>query len=466
MFLEKILRLRKTLSFRLTLWYAGIFTLSSFLAFSVFYHRIYSITMARLDDELVEEIEELTAALSDGGISEVRSEISGEAEEEDENEFFIRIISHAGEILASTNMSAWNNIEFNPIELKALEDEDDHAFQTVTVQGREHNARVLTAAIGSKEIMQMGVILEAEEEYLEIFRNLFYVLFLVLTFFSAVVGWFISHKGLHDVGEVTRTAMEISGGSPEKRVRINSQYEEIKRLGKAFNTMLDRIQAIHRAIREINDNIAHDLRSPVARIRGIAEMTLMEKKSVEEFKNMAVSTVEECDSLIDMINTMLEITEAEAGVVENRMEEFDLIGLISDALEIFRPMADSKHLVIRIKGPSIVSFRGDIKKVQRIVTNLLENAIKYTPDQGTITMSVLQYDGKIEIIVEDTGIGISEEDLPRIFDRFYRSKRSRSSGGNGLGLSLAKAFVASLGGVISAKSTLGKGSTFAVSLPN
>jgi signal transduction histidine kinase len=422
--------------------------------------------MARLDDELIEEVEELAEALRDGGISEVRSEIFGEAEEEDENEFFIRVVSPAGETLASTNMSSWSNIEFNQSKLSPSEDEDNHAFQTVSVHGREHNARVLTAAIGPEEIMQMGVILEDEEEYLEVFRNLFYALFLLLAFLSAMVGWLIARKGLHDVEEVTRTAMEISSGSPEKRVKINNQYEEIERLGRAFNMMLDRIQTIHRAIREINDNIAHDLRSPVARIRGIAEMTLMEKKSVEDFKDMAVSTVEECDSLIDMINTMLEITEAEAGVVENRMEEFDLIKLISEACEIFQPMAESKQHVIKINGPNTLNFRGDVKKVQRIVTNLLENAIKYTPDQGTITMSVLKHDDKIEIMVEDTGIGISEEELPRIFERFYRSKRSRSSGGNGLGLSLAKAFVASLGGAISARSTLGKGSTFVVTFAN
>ena len=422
--------------------------------------------MARLDDELIEEVEELTEALRDRGIPQVKTEIDEEAEEEDENDFFIRVVSLEGEVLASTNMSSWGNVELNHRELNTQRSEDNYTFQTVSVPGREYKARIITAAIGPKEMMQMGVILEEEEEYLGVFRNLFYFMFLISAFISGLVGWFMARKGLHDVGEVTRTAMEISSGSPEKRVKINNQYEEIERLGKAFNMMLDRIQNIHRAIREINDNIAHDLRSPVARIRGIAEMTLMEKKSLEDFKDMAVSTVEECDTLIEMINTMLEITEAEAGVVANKIEEFDLINLISEACEIFRPMADNKHHVINLSGPDTLNFRGDIKKVQRIVTNLLENAIKYTPDRGTITISVLEHDEKIEIIVEDTGIGISEDDLPRIFERFYRSKRSRASGGNGLGLSLAKAFVVSLGGVISVKSILGKGSTFVVTFAN
>jgi signal transduction histidine kinase len=466
MFLEKRLKFRKTLSFRLTIWYAAIFTLSSFLAFSVFYYRIYSITMATLDEELIEEVEELSIVLSEDGIAQVKAEIAEEAEEEDEEDMFFRVISPKGKVLASTNMSSWGNIDVSHDRLKNQEGQTDYVIQTLPVPGREHKARVISAAIGSNEIAQIGMTLEDEEEYLMIFRNLFYFLFLILAFFSGLVGWFIARKGLRDVEEVTQTAMEISTGSPEKRVKVKSKYEEIEKLVDAFNRMLDRIQKIHKAIREINDNIAHDLRSPLARIRGVAEMTLIREKSVDDFKKMGASIIEECDTLIDMINTMLEITEAEAGVNGQEIEEFDLAKLISDACEIFRPIAKEKHIVINLSAPDSLNFRGDIKKLQRIVTNLLENAIKYTPDEGTVRISLLEHDGKIDIVVEDTGIGISEDDLPRIFERFYRSERSRTTGGIGLGLSLAKAFAVSLGGAINAKSTLGKGSTFAVSFPN
>ena len=466
MFLEKILKFRKTLSFRLTVWYAGIFTLSSFLAFSIFYLRIHSVTMATVDEELIEEIEELSIALSEDGINLVRSEIAEEAEEEDEEDLFIRVMSRTGEVLASTNMSSWGNIDMDHNRLSNQEDQANYVFQTLPVPQRDYKARVISASIGPKEIAQIGMILEDEEEYLMIFRNLFFVLFLLMAVFSGLVGWFIARRGLHDVEEVTQTAMEISSGSPEKRVKIKHDYDEIKRLGNAFNMMLDRIQTIHEAMREINDNIAHDLRSPLSRIRGIAEMTLMKKKSIDDFKDMAANTVEECDALTDMINTMLEITEAEAGIVENKIEDFDMAKLISDACEIFRPLADDKRIVINLNAPDKINFRGDLKKVQRIVTNLLENAIKYTPDQGAVTISVREYDRKIEIAVEDTGIGISQEDLPHIFERFFRSDRSRTTGGIGLGLSLAKAFAVALGGAISAKSTLGKGTIFAVSLPN
>jgi signal transduction histidine kinase len=422
--------------------------------------------MHRVDQELIKETEDLSAKLSKAGIAHANAVIAEEAKEEDENAIFIRVISLDGEILASTNMSSWGNIDTTQNRLNAEEIQSKYVFQTLSFIGQEHKARVISAVIGPKIFLQYGMKLVEEEQYLRVFRNLFCILFLLLALFSGLVGWFIARQGLRDVEEVTQTAMEISDGSPHKRVKIKNHYEEIERLANAFNKMLDRIQTIHDAMREINDNIAHDLRSPLARIRGIAEMALIRKRSDADFENMAISTIEECDTLIDMINTMLEITEVEAGVWEQKNDEFDLAKLISDACEIFRPMADSKHLAINLNAPDTIIFCGDKKKVQRIVTNLLENAIKYTPNQGKITISALEHDGKIDIVVEDTGIGISQEDLPRIFERFYRSEKSRTTEGIGLGLSLAKAFVMAIGGAIAAKSTLGKGSTFVVSLPN
>ena len=195
------------------------------------------------------------------------------------------------------------------------------------------------------------------------------------------------------------------------------------------------------------------------------ELALVQEDSLDNYRVMAADTIEESDRLLDMINTMLEITEAEAGVNGVKLEEIDLIKLISDACEIFRPMADDKNIALNFDAPDPMIFKGDIRKLQRIVTNLLENAIKYTPDKGTVNISLYEQDGKINIVVEDTGIGISQEELSRIFERFYRGKKSRSKGGIGLGLSLARAFAVSLGGAISAKSTVNKGSTFAVSLP-
>ena len=201
------------------------------------------------------------------------------------------------------------------------------------------------------------------------------------------MGWYLARRALIGLEEVTQTAAEISKGSYDRRVRVKSQFNEIEKVSATFNKMLDRIQALLRSMKEINDNIAHDLRSPLARIRGIAELTLLNEKTIEDYKDMAASTMEECDSLIDMINTMLDITEAEAGVNGAKAEKFELTLLILEACELFQPLADEKKIDLKVNLPSTLSFQGERKKMQRIVTNILENAIKYTPKRGTVSVS-------------------------------------------------------------------------------
>jgi signal transduction histidine kinase len=319
---------------------------------------------------------------------------------------------------------------------------------------------MISAFIGPDTILQIGETLEEVDEYLQIFRTLFAILIVILIMVSSITGWFLARQALTDMGAVTQTAEEISRGSYEKRVRIRARFKEIERLSATFNRMLDRIQGLLRSMKEINDNIAHDLRSPLARIRGIAEMTLLKEKSIDDYKDMAASTMEECDALIDMINTMLDITEAEAGVNNIKPEEYDMVTLIQEAGEIFRPLADEKKIELKINLPESIVFRSDRKKMQRIVTNILENSIKYTHEHGVVSVSAIARNGKLRIDFEDTGIGISEEDLPHIFERFYRCDRSRSQGGVGLGLSLTKVYTESMNGTISVKSTLNQGSTF------
>jgi signal transduction histidine kinase len=165
-----------------------------------------------------------------------------------------------------------------------------------------------------------------------------------------------------------------------------------------------------------------------------------------------------------MINTMLDITEAEAGVNGDIDEEFELVDLIREACELFRPVAEAKKIDLKTSLPESLAVTSNRRKIQRIVTNLLENAIKYTSEDGVIKVSAAAQNGEVRIEFEDTGMGISETDLPHIFERFYRCDRSRTQGGTGLGLSLVKAYTESLNGSIHVESALNQGSRFALVL--
>jgi signal transduction histidine kinase len=466
MSLKKMIKIPNTLLFRLTFLYAGIFTLSSILIFSFLYYKMYSVAIDEIDGDLRNDIGRYTEVMEKKGVEGVRTEMYDEAKREDPTEEFYRLLTLDGEVIASSDVSSWGAPERYSIPEGLRKGTEAHVFQTVSMPERETKARMITATIGPGTVLQLGETLEDAEEYLLLFRNWFLAALGMIMLLSGLIGWLMARRALGDMEEVTKAASEISQGAYDKRVEVRHRFEEIERLGGTFNAMLDRIENLLKSMREVNDNIAHDLRSPLARIRGIAEMSLMDERTAEEYRSMAASTIEECDTLIDMINTMLEITEADSGVNESYTEHVDIVPLIKNASELFRPVADIKHIGIALKLPETLSIDAERKKLQRVVSNLMDNAIKYTNDGGNVSISTVSNAKEVQIVVEDTGIGISEADLPHIFERFFRCDQSRSQGGSGLGLSLAGAFARSMKGFIHVESALNKGSRFTVHLPN
>jgi signal transduction histidine kinase len=182
---------------------------------------------------------------------------------------------------------------------------------------------------------------------------------------------------------------------------------------------------------------------------------------------MAASTMEECDRILDMINTMLVISRTEAGVQTLHWQSVDMAGLVQDAGQLFETTARDKALALSIRADDSCRINGDASMLQRMVANLLDNAIRYTARGGRVAVAVQPAPtGGIELTVQDSGVGIAPEDLPRIFDRFFRCDPSRSQSGTGLGLSLAQAVAQAHGGAITVASEPGRGSTFRVVLPS
>jgi signal transduction histidine kinase len=462
MFLKKILDLKNTLLFRLTVLYAGMFIVLSLVAFVFIYYRLQAFTIDSIDEELLKEIKVFAAIMGAEGIEGAKEELIEATAKDNSNEEFYRIVDVNGDVIAQSDMSFWGPLGKNFLKPDVYTGDADHRFTTLDIPNREFKARMVSAVIGPTTVIQIGETLREKEEYFKILRNMFALLLITLMFFSLIFGWFIARRALRDMQTVTRTAEDIAKGSYDRRVETIGKFREIERLQRTFNQMLDRIQGLLVSLREINDNIAHDLRSPLARIRGLAEMALTHEKSIDDYRNMAVNTMEECDNLIEMINTMFEITAAEGALDQVKIEEFDLNALIRDACELFRPIAAEKRIELRQEIPEILRFRADKKKMQRIVANLVENAIRYTPARGVVNISAAASGGALQLHIEDTGIGISAMDLPRIFDRFYRCDRSRPQGGLGLGLSLVKAYVESMNGTIAVQSTVNQGSTFSL----
>jgi signal transduction histidine kinase len=240
--------------------------------------------------------------------------------------------------------------------------------------------------------------------------------------------------------------------------------DAVHELSALFNAMLDRINALLTAMGQSLDNVAHDLRTPLARLRAVASRAL-ESGNAEQQREALADCLEEADRILSMVNTLMDISEAETGVLKLTMEPVELRRLLADVVELYEDVAEARHVTVTLEPGVDVTVNGARDRLRQVFANLLDNAIKYTPEGGSVRTGVSRGEGMAVVTVTDTGAGIPAEHLPRIWERLYRADASRSERGLGLGLSLVKAYVIAHGGTVDAVSEPGRGSTFIVRLP-
>lgn len=463
---EKTVRFRNSLTLRLTLWYAGIFTASSFIAFFLFYALITAFIQEKTDQELLHQSGQFSLLFQERGIRAIEDMAVFEAQAAGERKVFFRLLYLNGQVFSSSNMTSWEDVSVSKEVIQKLVGGETIAFETVLHAQPANRARVLYRMIGPGVILQIGQSLENYKRILDAFQRIFLFTMAVLTSLAAGVGWFMANRAVSGVRAIARTAQGISSETLGERIPVRGRGDEIDQLAMALNQMLDRIQSLVGEIRQMSDDIAHDLKSPLTRIRGMAEIALSTGgRTSAEYETMAASVIEECDRLQDIINTMLMISKTEAGVVNPSHEIFDLAALVREACELFEITAEDASLTLTCDLPDACIFCGDARMLQRMLANLLDNAIKYTPPGGKIETSLaVCQKGEAILEIRDTGIGISSEALPHIFERFYRGDQSRSESGVGLGLSLARAIARAHGGDITVASAPDRGSSFTVRL--
>lgn len=468
---------RRSLSGRLTLWYGALFAVSLLSCLALCYALLSLTLRQKADDELRTRADTLSAVYQARGPDALRRVMVIEAQAAGERRVFFRLLYATGIAFSSSNMAHWRDIGVSREAIARLVAGEGEVFQDLDSPDRQGRIRVLYVRLGPDLVLQLGqpagdAVLSGEirpgkgGHVVALFWKILVPLLAFLALAGILIGWFMARKALSGLDAVTRTARNITGRDLGRRVALSGRGDEIDHLAGTFNAMLDRIEALVTGIREMSDGIAHDLKSPLTRLRGLAEVTLIEGGSPAEYEALAAGVVAECDRLLDMISILLTISRAEAGAAELTMESVDLADVVSDAVELFRPLAEDAGLSLECRVPPACRIDGDKGLLRRMIANLLDNAIRYTPAGGAVFVAVdsLTPDTS-ECLVEDTGHGISPENHSRVFERFFRCDPSRSRAGAGLGLSLVRAVCEAHGGTVTVESAPAQGSRFAVALP-
>jgi signal transduction histidine kinase len=434
----------RTFGLRLALWYATLFVSGAIAIVFVTYYLTAS-SLAQRDHQIINgKLGDYAAAYLRGGVRVLANTVRSEQQVAPER-LFVRVVDRGVESVVLSNNEGWD-----PAKIE-----------------------IVSATLADGTLVQVGKSTEARDDLLARFRAALGIVTLFIVVIALTGGWLATQSALSPIRRLTLAVQRIiRTGRTDARVPLDGTGDAIDELTGLFNTMLDKIEGLVTAMRGALDNVSHDLRTPLTRLRGTAEMALASPpagdpaRQAEHYREVLADCVEESDRVLVMLNTLMDISEAESGTMLLRREAVPLREIAARAVDLYRDVADAKGVALAALVAEDVVVTADRTRLEQVAANLIDNAVKYTPPGGRVDVEVGRDEGAALLRVRDTGPGIPADELPRIFDRLFRGDTSRTERGLGLGLSLVKAFVEAHGGTIEVNSEPGHGAVFTVRLPN
>jgi signal transduction histidine kinase len=456
-------RLRHALGFRLALWYAAIFLVSS-LALTALTYVLVAASLRQYDREIIgTTLVQYARAYQFGGVAALQEEIQRTQATAAPGPTLVRIVGARQAVTFLSGPDEWRDFDLS--RLPGPSPEGEQTWSTLETGEDGFELEVASVRLRDGTLFQVGMSTERRSQLLQRFRRVLLVNVLSLIFVGLAGGAVLTWSALQPLRRLADTVRSIlRTGRTDVRVPTQNTGDALDELSSLVNAMLDRIDAVLAGMRGALDNVAHDLRTPMTRLRGIAE-TALTSSDPALVRDALADCLEESDRVIEMLNTLMDISEAETGTMALRREPTDFNGLIRQSVELYEDLAEERGVDIRTNVPSELVVEVDRNRMRQVLANLLDNALKYTPAGGVVEIAARRDNGDAVLTVSDTGVGIPADELPRIWDRLYRGDKSRSTRGLGLGLSLVKAIVAAHGGRVDVRSQPGSGATFELRVP-
>ena len=459
MFSRWINRIRQALGLRLAAWYLGTFLVSSLVISGLTYGLLKSLLESRDHDIIQSTLREYATRYQAGGLPALASAIEAEQRSGSREPLFVRLIGPFEDVLLYALPETWG-----AFDLPTLPGGPNAIWSQVRASDRPAVLEVATINVEGS-ILQVGKTSESRDLLLLNFRRLLMLgagAALVIGIAGGLLLTRSTLKPLRDLRDAVRRILQT--GQTDDRVPVLGTDDAVDELSGLFNAMLARITTLIHGMRNALDHVAHDLRTPMTRLRVTAESALATNDPVK-YREALSDCLEESERVLSMLTTLMDISEAETGTMKLRVSSVDVAELTAEIAALYEDTAEDAGVTLATTVPGGLVVPADRDRLRQALANLVDNAIKYTPRGGRVDVAASSQIGAISITVKDSGAGISEQDLPRIFDRLYRGDLSRTTRGLGLGLSLVKAYVEAQGGRVTVTSAPGRGSTFEIRLP-